>query len=105
MEDEATVCMHGAAEEDGNAIECSRVPGFERNFGFVEESGKGDFQGAIYDEAECSVSIVFGNEHQGSGKKWIVHRRHGNEKMIGKIQRLHAAILIAGCPSSKVNDA
>ena len=98
VQDEAAVGLHRAAEEDGNLGE---VGGLGGQVGLFEQGREVHVQRPVDDDAQGALCVVLSNVDERLGEKRIIHRRHGNEKMIGQVDALHADHFNRSSPGDK----
>lgn len=95
VQDESAVGLHRPAEEDRQP---GQYPGLERHIYFLEKRAQIHVDRPIDYHAERSLIIVLCNVDQGFGKIRILHRRHGDEKMVSQIDACHDARILSPTP-------
>jgi hypothetical protein len=93
MQDKAAVGLYRPTQENRQAGKARSLQGDINSF---QKRAETHVQRPIDDHAERAAIVVFGDVDQGPGKIRIYHCRHGNEKMVSKIDALHGPILIGG---------
>lgn len=95
MQDESTVCLHRPAEKHRQTGERR---GFERHIDFLEQRGNIHVNRTIDYHTERTLVVMLGNIDQGFCKIGILHRWHGDEKMVGQIDACHDPRILSPTP-------
>ncbi len=95
VQDESAVGLNRPAEEDRQPGQCCR---FERHVDFLEKRGQIHVDRSIDYHTERPLIVVFSNVDQGFGKIRILHRRHGDEKMVSQIDTCHDVCILSPTP-------
>src|SRR5689334_9504564 len=86
MQHEAVVELHRAAEEHRLRHQ-RRVAQLDVHL--LEQRLERDVDRAVHHDAERAALVVLADEGEGAGKIRVRHRRHGDEEVAGKVDRLH----------------
>ena len=96
MQNEAAVGLYRPAEQRWPARQCRHACRRDGDRGAVEQRCQVEIGRPVDDQPQRPIAIVLGDIDQCFAEAWIVHGRHGDQKMVDqRMDVLHGRYFIA----------